>query len=195
MASNTDKDASQLLLRFGNFIYDRELRQAELPTEILDPSEVDWISYHTVQDDHLLFKTAMNLLNNYDDSFFTETEEELEVMIEVWREIKAFKTLACGPPRNRQLLESFVICFYVISHRANFTIDHLSESMNQLRRSLLSRPRSGDQTNRADRRSGSDVSEQAFTTAVVPNEEESDVSSLQDYESDINSAWTCQVSV
>lgn len=163
---------------------------------ILDSSEVNWISHHTAQDDHLLFTTAMDCLNEYDDAFFVNTEEELEVMIEVWREIKAIKSRECGPPRTRELLESFVNCFYVISRRANFLTPHLSESLDELKDRLPLHLRSNVWTDKEYGSPRGQFSEQAGSsdTAVVPNEVESDTSSLQDYESDPGSSWAYRIS-
>ena len=186
MASSAYEDPSQWLLKFGNFVRERALSEGEWHPDILDPSEVNWIFYHTTQDDSILSITAKNFLTDYDDAVFTEIEEELEVMLKVWTEMKIIKRQACGPPRDRQLLECFVNCFYVISRRANFNIDHLSERLAQ-HKGFLSWPNSGITTGREDAWSDGNSSEQAgnSSAAIIPNDiGESDASSLQDYESD-----------
>lgn len=178
-------DGSLELLAFGNFLRQIELNGGQWRPEILESSEVDWISYHSAQNDSNLFATA-KALANYGEDFYHGVEQELEAMTRVWQNIRHGQVRE--PPVDRQMLESFVNSFYVISRRANFSLDHLPERLT-LGRHFPGRPKPIIPTDREEESSDGESTEKARSPSVVivPSDiGESEESSLDDYESDFH---------
>lgn len=183
MSSTSYNDSSQGLLASGYPLRERALKEAQWHSNVPGSFEYNWISYHTTLDDARLFTTAKDLFDNLTDAWYDKIKEDLVIMTKAWGSIGAFRKQRL-PPRNRRMLEGLVNSFYIISNRANISIEDLPKMSDHVGDDMLLPCRYGIPAGREDESFNDMATEQPGSPESSSNIEESVESPLEDHEFD-----------